>query len=631
MRRYSRFISLLICLIVIVGVVAAQDETAEPEATQEPTPTRETFELGEPAQAQQAEEEATEPVVEATESPAEITEETTSEATTAPTQTAIPPASGTTTYVVQPGDNLFRIALRFGLTRNELAAANNITNQNLIFAGQTLIIPATGTVPTTTPTPVAPTVTATMTPTEPTPGQTYVVQPGDSLLRLAARFNTTITALVQLNNIANPNLIFIGQVLTLPGGDGEGTGPGEPTLDGLDMGTGVILFTEGQDAAALSSQAAQLGVGWVKLIVDWAEIEPTQGTLDLDALDAAIDAFNNANLSILLNLVGAPDWARANATEFALGLNAIGPPDDVNDFATFAGTLAERYAGQVQAYEIWTAPNLRDNWLDPNASTIEITDAEGNTTESINAGFASTRYVDLFTAAQAGIAAADADALVVTAGLAPTGLNDFFNAIDTFVFLEAMLDQNILSAADAIGAQVEGFNNPPEATCCGDANADPQFDESDHFFLLDLVGNYREIMDRNGGGAVPIWVTRFGWGTAENALAAPQDGNAYIAENTAAEQAEYIVDAFAAGADLGYVGAMFLYNHNGCPANRPEACFYSLIDSTGAVRPAFNSIQASLGVDAGTEASTPATSETMLEVTEEMAEATAEATAEASN
>jgi 2',3'-cyclic-nucleotide 2'-phosphodiesterase/3'-nucleotidase len=43
---------------------------------------------------------------------------------------------------VQRGDNLFRIALRYGLTTDELAAANNITDPTRIFAGQVLVIPA---------------------------------------------------------------------------------------------------------------------------------------------------------------------------------------------------------------------------------------------------------------------------------------------------------------------------------------------------------------------------------------------------------------------------------------------------------------------------------------------------------
>jgi LysM repeat protein len=44
-------------------------------------------------------------------------------------------------YVVQPGDNLFRIALRFGVSMQALAAANGITNYNYVYAGQVLVIP----------------------------------------------------------------------------------------------------------------------------------------------------------------------------------------------------------------------------------------------------------------------------------------------------------------------------------------------------------------------------------------------------------------------------------------------------------------------------------------------------------
>ena len=46
------------------------------------------------------------------------------------------------TYVVQPGENLFRIALKHGLTTQQLAAANGIVNPDYVYAGQVLVIPA---------------------------------------------------------------------------------------------------------------------------------------------------------------------------------------------------------------------------------------------------------------------------------------------------------------------------------------------------------------------------------------------------------------------------------------------------------------------------------------------------------
>lgn len=52
-----------------------------------------------------------------------------------------PPAQNYVTYVVQPGDTLSEIALRFGTTYQELAALNQIPNPNLIYAGQTIKVP----------------------------------------------------------------------------------------------------------------------------------------------------------------------------------------------------------------------------------------------------------------------------------------------------------------------------------------------------------------------------------------------------------------------------------------------------------------------------------------------------------
>ena len=110
------------------------------------------------------------------------------------------------TYLVQPGDNLFRIALRFGTTISALQAANGLGSSILIYAGQTLIIPGKG-----------PTPTRGALPT-PRPGSstTYVVQPGETLFRIALRFGVTVSALQAANNLTG-TLIFAGQRLVIPG------------------------------------------------------------------------------------------------------------------------------------------------------------------------------------------------------------------------------------------------------------------------------------------------------------------------------------------------------------------------------------------------------------------------------
>jgi LysM repeat protein len=60
---------------------------------------------------------------------------------TASPAVAAPPVQTGEEYVVQPGDTLFAIALRFGTPAADIAAANNLSNPNLIFVGQRLVIP----------------------------------------------------------------------------------------------------------------------------------------------------------------------------------------------------------------------------------------------------------------------------------------------------------------------------------------------------------------------------------------------------------------------------------------------------------------------------------------------------------
>jgi LysM repeat protein len=120
------------------------------------------------------------------------------------------------TYVVQAGDTLFGIARRYGVTVQDIAAANNIVNPNLIYVGARLTIPTGGSTDAGSPPPQA-------------GSQTYVVRPGDTLFRIAVSHRTTVAVLAQLNGISNPNLIYTGQVLRLPAGGGSGAPAATPT------------------------------------------------------------------------------------------------------------------------------------------------------------------------------------------------------------------------------------------------------------------------------------------------------------------------------------------------------------------------------------------------------------------
>ena len=110
-----------------------------------------------------------------------------------------PPSGSAGIHVVQPGENLFRIALRYGLDTNTLARYNGIADPNTIYVGQKIKIPGYGSV-----TPPG------------SGGQVYIVQPGDTLASIARKFGTTTNALMSANNLADPNLIYVGQKLNVP-------------------------------------------------------------------------------------------------------------------------------------------------------------------------------------------------------------------------------------------------------------------------------------------------------------------------------------------------------------------------------------------------------------------------------
>lgn len=117
------------------------------------------------------------------------------------------PASGN--YTVRPGDTLSGIAQQFNTSWQQLARDNAISNPDIIQIGQVLRVPGrTHSSPPPAPAPRP----------APTTGS-YTVQPGDTLSGIAQQFNTSWQQLARDNGISNPDMIQIGQVLRVPGGN----------------------------------------------------------------------------------------------------------------------------------------------------------------------------------------------------------------------------------------------------------------------------------------------------------------------------------------------------------------------------------------------------------------------------
>ncbi|HOB86255.1 MAG TPA: LysM peptidoglycan-binding domain-containing protein [Bacillota bacterium] len=98
-------------------------------------------------------------------------------------------------YTVQWGDTVWLISQRFGTTVEAISKANNLWNCNLIYPGQTLIIPGSGSAS----------------------GRQYQVVAGDTLWLISQRCGISLASLIAANNLSNPHLIYPGQLLNIPG------------------------------------------------------------------------------------------------------------------------------------------------------------------------------------------------------------------------------------------------------------------------------------------------------------------------------------------------------------------------------------------------------------------------------
>lgn len=112
-----------------------------------------------------------------------------------------------TNHTVQAGETLYSISNTYGVSQEEIAAANNITTSSLLTVGQVLIIPAPGTTQPGQP----------EQPIQPPPGeQVHVVQPGENLFRISLRYGKSVDEVAAYNGIANPHYIYPGQVIRIP-------------------------------------------------------------------------------------------------------------------------------------------------------------------------------------------------------------------------------------------------------------------------------------------------------------------------------------------------------------------------------------------------------------------------------
>ncbi|NDJ85279.1 MAG: hypothetical protein GYB66_05300 [Chloroflexi bacterium] len=264
----------------------------------------------------------------------------------------------------------------------------------------------------------------------------------------------------------------------------------------------------------------------------WADIEPVYLEEDDPARyqwfysDLVVNEVEGKGIKIVARLSTPPPWALK--PDVAYG----DPPFDMGRLTDYCSALATRYRGRFAAYQLWNEPNLAREWAGLTPSP------EG--------------YVKLLAACATAIREADPEAVIISAGLSPTGSRDW-TAIPDEEFLWRMYDAGAAAHFDILAVHAPGFKFAPER--------DP--DESDpegclRWRCFRHVEHMRAIMVANGDADKQIAVTEFGWTIDPR----PESIYNWFAV-TPEEQADYLVRAYQYAAEnwRPWVGLMIALNY----------------------------------------------------------------------
>jgi spore germination protein YaaH len=348
-------------------------------------------------------------------------------------------------------------------------------------------------------------------------------------------------------------------------------GPGPVSAPGF-FGYGIQI-DPGNNLNQAVGNTKNIGFGWVKVQVPYGNFYPAPGQVDFSMMDRVVNAAAAQGLRVMFSIVKAPRWSRP------AGDTDEGPPADPNTYGFFVGKVAEHFRGKGMAYEIWNEENLYYEW--------------GGLGNKLSAA----RYIELLKVAYAAIKAADPDAIVVSGAPTPTGTSDGNIAIDDQTYLQQMYGLGLKNYSDVIGAHPSGFNCPADGDWRTLSNPSAKyrgpFDNHHHSWCFrGTIEGYRNIMVANGDGSKRIWATEFGWATVDGLGTAPANGYGYAADNTEAQQAAWIVQAYQIGKASGYMGVMFLWNMNYNNPPGDEKSAFSITYANNNPRPSFAALAA---------------------------------------
>src|SRR5574341_439388 len=256
-----------------------------------------------------------------------------------------------------------------------------------------------------------------------------------------------------------------------------------------------------------------LGFRWIKQSFSWRDVETNaKGHFDWWRPDRIVRNAEERGLYLIVRLDRQPFWAQADGGSHPLE-NA--PPADYQDFADYCFAVADRYSGRIKAYQVWNEPNLAREWgeqpPDPAA------------------------YVELLRSCYTAIKHADPNAIVISAGLAPTGTG-LPEAIPDDEFLRGMYEAGGAQYFDMLGLNAPGYAAPPHVSPERAANTAGYGGHRWNAFRH--VEDMRQIMLEYGDGHKQVAILEMGWTTD---TIHPQYSWFHVTEE---KQAEYLAGAY---------------------------------------------------------------------------------------
>lgn len=324
------------------------------------------------------------------------------------------------------------------------------------------------------------------------------------------------------------------------------------------------------DHNRVAQTAADAGFGWVRQQVLWRDHQAADGTITWDELDQIVAAVHGAGMKLLLCVVQAPDWATGIPGKSGFPDAAHRPA-----YAAFLAAIATRYGPQVAGFEIWNEMNL-------------ASENDGRPVPE------TANYVDLLAYAYDAVKAVSPQTLIVSGGPGPTewGRGRTVAISDRQFFAEMFANPRYWTHIDITGVHVFGYGNPPDTLWPDTPGPGPGWRESREFYFR-RIEDIRALMVQTGHADRPLWMTEFGWATANDSpLHEFGNGNSFD------QQAAYLVRAFQIGRHsyTPWLGAMFVWNLNfavtwrdtGTPLHEQGA--YGILNADWSPRPAYTAL-----------------------------------------